>query len=104
MGEERSMSLAFYSLIRYIPDPARNEPRNAAVVLSDAGDFVGMRFAPISRLSPKLAEQGILDGILSNVETCLLARRMITKDDLIALDRSWSSSLEITSPEPVSLD
>jgi len=58
----------YYSVVRWRPDPTRNECKNVAVVLVDAeGQFGGVKPAPISAVSSKLREQGLLDSMIHGI-------------------------------------
>ena len=55
----------FFSLLRWRSDVARDEARNVAVVLvSEKGEFGGVRAAPLSSISSRLRDQGLLDEFL----------------------------------------
>ena len=101
VGTTSIVSTGFYSVLRYRPDTTRDEPRNLAVLLVDESHTMGMiHAAPLSQVSPRLHEQGLVDAILVG-----LARRLANGDlrgeaDLMRLSRAAGQSFEITRPEP----
>src|SRR3954471_3548205 len=55
----------YYSLLRWRTDPVRDEARNVGVVLvEEKGAFSAFKPAPLSAISAKLHEQGLLDAAL----------------------------------------
>ena len=56
---------AYYSVLRWRPDPARDEPKNIGVLVSGIeGDFFELRSVNLGRVSTKIAEQGLLDRMV----------------------------------------
>jgi len=101
----RTTSRGFFSIVRWISDPTRDEARNVAIiVLDEAGRFGEIRSAPVSRLSPKLHEQGLLDALLVGLSTQLESRPRLTHSRLLSLHGQLHQSLQITEPKPVALD
>jgi hypothetical protein len=95
----------FYSIVRWRTDVARDEARNIAVVLADAdGAFSKLRSAPLSVVSPRLHEQGLLDAMLVGLE-----RRLdedgepFTADQLYKLHQDLHHSVYVTEPKPVAV-
>lgn len=91
-----------YALLRWRVDPTRDEARNIAVLLVDArGRFGGVRHAPVSSISPRLRDQGIVDdvllGITQRIDDGLRLR------DLRELHSLLRESLVVTDPEPVAV-
>ena len=88
-------------MLRYRPDATRDEPRNLAVLLvQESGGAGVIQAAPVSQMSPRLHEQGLVDAILVS-----LARRLASGDvqgeaGLARLCRSSGPTLEVTHPEP----
>lgn len=92
----------YYSLLRWQSDPSRGESRNVAIVLVDAsGHTAGMKAAPVSAISPRLHEQGLLDGILVGLETRLLERPRTAVADLEHMSALLTRSVSISGPTPV---
>ena len=59
----------YFSVLRWRPDTTRDEARNLAIILVDAeGKFGAVRSAPISTMSQRLREQGLLDAMLVGLE------------------------------------
>jgi hypothetical protein len=91
---------AFYSLLRWRPDPARDEAKNVAVVIVGEGDVGGIRSAPISTISPKLHDQGILDSALRNFERQFTEGHCLTLGQLEEMSTGMVHSLTFTPPLP----
>ena len=94
----------YYSVLRWRNDVTRDEAKNVAVLLVDPrGEFGAMRAAPVSSVSPRLHEQGMVDSILLRLEEQFAAP---AKPSLGAL-REWSDSLRhslyLTTPKPTAV-
>ncbi len=62
-------STGHYSVLRWRNDATRDEARNVAViVVSGDGRRAALRAAPISSISPRLHDQGILDALIAALE------------------------------------
>jgi hypothetical protein len=97
-------SEGFYSILRWRTDATRDEARNVAVILVDRdGRVGGMRSAPISSISPRLHEQGLLDAILLNLESRFQGSAKPTLDTLERLRGDLQRSLVLTDPRPVAV-
>ena len=93
----------YFSLLRWRPDVARDEPRNIAVLLADAeGRFAGMRPVPVSAISEKLHEQGLVDALLVGLKS-RVEDSHFTLDELHELHGSLSGALIATEPRPVAV-
>jgi hypothetical protein len=94
----------YYSILRWRADVTRDEARNVAVLLvDDDGTSGGIKAAPISRISPKLQEQGLLDSMLAGLE---LRFDGVKKPDLRTLEQlhaSMRNSLYLTEPRPTAV-
>lgn len=94
----------FFSILRWRNDVVRDEAKNVAVVLVDPeGQFGGVKPAPLSRVSPRLHEQGILDAMIVGLQKQFVAQH---KPDLEALNRMQESlvrSVYLTVPQPVAV-
>ncbi len=100
----KAASQGYFSLLRWCPDIARDEPRNIAVVLlAPEGGYAGLRPIPVSSFSSKLHEQGLLDASLVAL-SAQLARPEFGVDLLHELHNSLSSSLRLTEPKPVAVN
>jgi hypothetical protein len=92
----------YYALLRWRFDATRDEARNIAVLLAhERGRFGGMRHAPISAISPRLRDQGIVDDVLVGIEERY--GQGLRLRDLNDLHRSLQRSLIVTKPEPVAV-
>jgi hypothetical protein len=99
---ESEVARAFYSLLRWRLDPTRDEARNVAVLLVDArGRFGGLRHAPVSSISPRLHDQGIVDDVLVGLQERFDSG--LALKDLQALHGSLQRSLVVTPPKPVAV-
>jgi hypothetical protein len=95
----------FFSIVRWRADIARDEARNIAVVLADVeGEYSKLRAVPLSAVSPRLHEQGLLDAMLVGLE-----RRLdeddepFTAEHLYKLHRDLQHSVYVTEPKPVAV-
>jgi hypothetical protein len=92
----------FYSLVRWRSDVARDEPRNIAVLLTDAdGEFSKLKSVPISVVSPRLHEQGLLDALLLGLERRI--DEAFTAADLLQLHLDLHHAVDVTEPRPVAV-
>jgi hypothetical protein len=93
---------AYFSLLRWRADATKDEARNVAVLLLDEhGDFGFIRHAPISSISQRLRDQGILDEILAGIEERLTAEPALKLAEIRELSSSLQRALVITEPKPV---
>jgi hypothetical protein len=93
---------AWFSVLRYRADATRDEARNVAVVLVNPdGTAGGIRAAPVSTVSPRLREQGIVDAVLANLEQRLSTEPRLSLEELQGLWRNLTHSLCLTEPKPV---
>jgi hypothetical protein len=94
----------FFSILRWRSDPTRDEAKNVAVVLIDEkGTFGGVRAAPLSRISPKLQEQGLLDAIVVELEKRFQDSGRPTLADLESMRQQLQQSLYLTELKPVAV-
>jgi hypothetical protein len=101
---DESLAQGYFSLLRWRPDATRDEPRNIAVLLIDESHhFGGLRHAPLSSVSQRLRDQGILDDVLLGL-TEHLASGAGSVDALAELHRDFQRSLVVTEPRPVAVD
>lgn len=93
-----------FSVLRWRNDGTRDEARNVAViVVGDDGGHAAMRAAPISSISPRLHDQGILDGWLIGLERQFQHVGNGALDLLINLHDSLHHSLYLTKPKPTAV-
>ncbi len=88
---------AYFSILRWRKDPRRDEARNVAVILVNVESEAGLvKSAPLSSVSPRLHEQGILDELIVSLE-----RRVTNEFSLTALQTLRSALNEsVTLTEP----
>ncbi len=94
----------FFSLLRWRREVGRDEAKNVAVILVDhQGRWGGVKAAPISAVSQRLREQGILDQIVHG----LAERFEGTKKPTLGMLREWQgtmqNSLYLTEPRPTAV-
>lgn len=98
------MQQGYFSVVRWRSDVTRDEHRNIAVILVQRdGKFGGIRYAPMSTISPRLREQGLLEAMLVGLEGQFTHD---VKPDLGTLNKmreSLERSIYITEPEPVAV-
>ena len=95
---------AFFSVLRWRSDPTRDEARNVAVVLvNEDGTMGGVRAAPISSLSHRLHEQGLLDATLDALERRFQGDTRPRLADLDSMRSQLQRSLYLTEPQPVAV-
>lgn len=94
----------YFSLLRWRLDSTRDEARNVAVLLVDReGTFAGVKAAPISSISPRLHEQGILDSVIFELEAQFSAEDKPRLKLLEELHNSMQHSLYLTEPRPTAV-
>lgn len=91
---------AYYSLLRWRADPARDEARNIAVILCGDGSVGAFRAAPISSISKSLKDQGLLDRLLHQFEQRFTGPDKLTVEQLRELQSSFTNVLYFTEPRP----
>lgn len=102
MGSE--VKRGYYSVLRWRTDATRDEARNVAVVLVEPrGRFGGIRYAPVSSISPVLHEQGLLDGLLVNLERRYQATQKPDLEWLNETQRTLQNSLYLTEPRSIAV-
>jgi hypothetical protein len=94
----------FFSLLRWRADPTRDEARNVAILLVVPEAHIGLvRAAPLTNVSPRLHEQGIVDELLAGLEQTFSAAGTPTVDLLVDLHEAFQRSLVITEPKAVAV-
>lgn len=97
-------SKAFFSILRWRSDPARDEARNVAVLIVDEkGSLGGVRAAPLSTVSKVLHEQGLLDATLVALEDRFKQEVKPNLSDLYEMRQQLQRSLYLTEPRPVAI-
>jgi len=91
----------YFSILRWALDPTRDEAKNVAVVLVDPeGAFGGIKAAPVSSVSPRLQEQGIVDRVLLGLKAQFETEHKPHLGMLTELHASMKHSLYLTEPKP----
>jgi hypothetical protein len=91
-------------LLRWRADPTRDEARNVAILLVVPDSQVGLvRAAPLSHVSPRLHDQGIVDELLSGLEQQFSDESEPSIDLLHELHGTFQRSLVVTEPRPVAV-
>lgn len=96
--------LAHFSLLTWLPDPARGERRNIAVLLATEDGRIG-KFKAVapSAINERLRDQGILTQVLQGLESQFAAEVKPTVDDLRQMRNRLVHSLQVTEPQPTAL-
>ena len=103
MGQEIARR-GYYSILRWRSDATRDEARNVAVVLvGPRGEFGGIKHAPVSSISPRLREQGLLDALLVGFEKQFESARKPDVENLTEMHRGMARSLYLTAPKLVTV-
>jgi hypothetical protein len=102
-GVDQSASVTvrgFYSLIRYQPDPVREEFKNVGVLLlGEDGSYRGLRTLRPGTISRTAEEQGLLAAVIGAVEHCL-GQTADGLGDLRQLAETYSHSILVSDPRP----
>lgn len=97
-------STGHFSVLRWRNDGTRDEARNVAViVVGNDGDRAAMRAAPISSISPRLHDQGILDRWLTGLDLQFQQAGTEALGLLLSLHDSLQHSLYLTEPQPTAV-
>jgi hypothetical protein len=95
---------AFFSVLRWRSDPTRDEARNVAVVVVDQnGTLGGVRAAPVSSVTKRLHDQGLVDAMLLALEKRFEGTEKPRLTDLEEMRRELQRSLYLTEPRPVAV-
>lgn len=98
------MSEGFYSIVRYTADPVRGEAKNVALVLVDEQrDVARLRVAPLSQVTPRLNEHGVLDKLLVQFGARLQAGELRDQRQVNNLARAIGPTLSLTAPVPAAI-
>jgi hypothetical protein len=94
----------FFSLLRWRPDVTRDEAKNVAVLLVAPGEGIAtVRAVPISGISSRLKEQGLVDSILVQLAARLEQEPKPDFATLQELHDSIGATLYVTEPRPVAV-
>lgn len=89
---------AFYTVLRYSPDPARDEARNIGLLVVGDHRHAWFKTAPLSRVTPKLHEQGLLDAILARFESRVKEGEFRNLNQVSDLAVRLRGPIQLTSP------
>ena len=90
----------YFSLVQYVSDVARREPRNVGVWMVASDGFQKLRTLPPSRFSPRLQEQGLVDALLSGLAAMLESTKNPSAGDLLRWAGVLTGSIQISEPRP----
>jgi len=94
----------YFSILRWRSNVTRDEGRNVAVlVVGTEGCRSAMKAAPLSSISPRLHEQGILDTMLVELQEKFTSQTQSALDLLRSMHGSMHRSLYVTEPQPTAL-
>jgi len=94
----------FFSVVRWVKEPARDEAKNLAVVLLDPDSgYGGLRSAPLSSVSKGLKTQGILDSVLAGLEAKASESPKEALNEIGELADSADHSIQFTAPRSTAL-
>lgn len=92
----------YFSILKWRDNPTRDEARNIAVLLVDPeGEFAGIRRAPPSALSTRLAQQGLIDDVLEGLKERFEGEEPPNLADLNDMRTTFVNSIAISDPKPV---
>jgi hypothetical protein len=94
----------WFSVLRWRSDAARDEARNVALLLVDEkGGFNAFKAAPLSQISNRLHDQGLLDAALVSLERQFDADRAFTLERLTSMHERLHNSIYLTKPKPIAV-
>lgn len=94
----------YFSVLRWVKDPIRDEAKNLAVVLVEPeGRFGGIKAAPLASVAPRLGSKGLVDAIIGSIEQRFTEPQKPTLGDLRELHESLVRSLQLTQPKPTAV-
>lgn len=94
----------YYSILRWRTDATRDEARNVAILLVEAeGQYAGIKAAPLSSVSRRLRDQGLLDAMLVGLQGQFEGEHRPTLATLRQLHMSLQRSICLTEPQPVAV-
>ncbi len=97
-------STGHFSVLRWRHDGTRDEARNVAIsVVGGEGRRAVLRAAPISSISPRLHDQGILDAWLTGLERQFETANIGGLELLTSLHDTLHHSLYLTEPKPTAV-
>lgn len=89
----------YFSLLRWRAEPSRDEARNIAVLLvNESGEIGAIKAAPISSISPRLHDQGLLDRVIAGLEAQFEGEPKPSVGRLREWQESFRHSISLTPP------
>ena len=73
------------------------------IVVQSQGEWGAVRAVPISSISPRLAEQGIVDSMIDGLQRRIERERGFGLEDLTRLREHFERSISLTEPQPVAV-
>lgn len=98
--------IGYFSVLRWRRDATRDEARNVAVVLVEPeGQFGALKAAPLSGISPRLKEQGLLDAMIVGLTKRLTGDLGVRPNlaDLREMHERSARSLYFTEPRAIAV-
>lgn len=94
----------YFSILRWRSDVTRDEAKNVGVILVDVhGRFGGVKAAPLSTISSRLREQGLLDQMIYGLERQFAAETKPALADLKHLYERLERSIYLTEPQQIAV-
>jgi hypothetical protein len=94
----------YFSVLRWRSDVGRDEAKNLAILLVDPeGQWGGMRAAPLSAISSRLKDQGILDSMLVGLSKQFESEDKPDLTRLQSLRETLQHSIYLTEPKPTAV-
>lgn len=94
---------AHFSLLTWLPDPARGERKNLAVLLTTDDGRGDMRAVSPSAVGERLRDQGILPHLLSGLQAQFKSEVKPSADDLRRMRNVLVHSVQLTEPQPTAV-
>ena len=95
---------AAFAILRWRPDPTRDEARNVAVMLTDStGTRAGFLSAPLGSLQLGGSTAGLLDAVVNGLDVQFKAATKPTLRDLVEWRSRFTESIYLTEPQPVAV-
>jgi hypothetical protein len=104
MDEQQVARQGYFAVLRWCSDPVRAECRNVAIVLIEPeSGYRAVRAAPLSAVSPRLHDQGLLDAMVVQLSERLQSEPELSPDLLVEIHGTLAHSLQLTKPKPVAV-
>jgi hypothetical protein len=94
----------YFSVLRWRSDVGRDEAKNLAILLVDPeGQFGGIKAAPLSAISSRLKDQGILDSMLVGLSKQFESEDKPDLARVESLRNTLQHSVYLTEPKPTAV-